>query len=74
MAPLRHWVVTPNCKYTSSNYWFVAQELKFKVSKRSELNWQRYREVEALLIIYLRHTHMHRQDRHTLVVPEQVIL
>ena len=44
MAPLRHGAVTPNCKYISWDYWFVAQELKFKVSKTSELIWQRYRE------------------------------
>ena len=30
MAPLRHGVVTPNCNKTSWDYWFVAQELKFK--------------------------------------------
>ena len=32
MAHLRHGVVTSNCKQTSWDYWFVAQELKFKVS------------------------------------------
>ena len=45
MAPLRHGVVTPNCKQTSWDHWFVAQELKFKVSERSELNWNKYREL-----------------------------
>ena len=28
MAPLRHGVVTPNCKLTNYDYWFVAQKLK----------------------------------------------
>ena len=42
MAPLRHGVFTPNCNKTSWDYWFVAQELKFKVWLRSKLNWQRY--------------------------------
>ena len=32
MAPLRHGVVTPNCKYSDWDYWFVAKELKSKVS------------------------------------------
>ena len=45
MAPVRHGVVTPNCKQTSWDYWFEAQELKFEVSERSELNWQRYMEL-----------------------------
>ena len=38
-------LITPNCKYTSWDYWFVAQELKLKVSERSEFNWQRYGEL-----------------------------
>ena len=43
MAPLRHGVVTPNWKETNLDYWFVAQELKVKISKRYELNRPRYR-------------------------------
>ena len=38
MAPLRHGVVTPNCKKTSWDHRFVGQEPKYKVSYRSELN------------------------------------
>ena len=49
MAPLRHGVITPNYKKTSWNYWFVGQELKFKISYRSELNWQRYRELTKMV-------------------------
>ena len=45
MASLRHVVVTPKCKYAGWDHWFVVQELKFKVSQRFELNWQRNREV-----------------------------
>ena len=33
MATLGHGVVTPNCKQRNWDYWFVTQELKFKVSK-----------------------------------------
>ena len=42
MDQLRHGVVTSNCW----DQWFVGQELKIKVSKRSEFNWQRYRETD----------------------------
>ena len=31
MAPLRHGIVTPNCKEICWDYWFVEQELKCKV-------------------------------------------
>ena len=53
MAPIRHGVVTPNCKYITWDNWFVGQELKFKFSLRSELNWQRYREITKMA--HLRH-------------------
>ena len=36
MVPSRHGVIIPNCKQTICDYWFVAQELKFKVLLRSE--------------------------------------
>ena len=48
MAPSRHGVVTPNYKNTSWDYWFVGQELKFEISYRSKLNWQRYRELTKM--------------------------
>ena len=48
MASLRHGVVPPNCKQTSWDYWFVAQELKFKVSLKYKLNWQRYSELTKM--------------------------
>ena len=48
MAPLKHGVVTPNYKKTSCDYWFTGLELKFKISYRSELNWQRYRELTKM--------------------------
>ena len=34
MVPLRHGVVTPNCKATSWDSWFVAQELKRTPKKK----------------------------------------
>ena len=40
----------------SWDYWLVPQELKFKVSWRSEFNWQRYREIKAFFDIW------HRRD------------
>ena len=48
MAPSRHGAVTPNCKLSTWDHWFVAQELKFEVSLRSEFNWQRYRELSKM--------------------------
>ena len=48
MVPIRHWVVTPNYKQISWDYWFVAQELKFKGSKNFKLNWQRYLELTKM--------------------------
>ena len=48
MDPLINGVLTPNCKQTSWDYWFVAQELKLKVSLRFELNQQRYRDLTKM--------------------------
>ena len=48
MAPLRLGVITPNFKQTSWDYRFVAQELKFKNSQSSKLNWQRYRDLTKM--------------------------
>ena len=53
MVPLIHGVVTPTCNQKSWDYWFVAQELEVKVSRRSEQNWERNRELPEM--IPLRH-------------------
>ena len=50
---IKSWGIVPTGTTPSWDYWLVPQKLMFKVSERSELNWQRYRELPQM--VPLRH-------------------